>query len=101
MHKIAKGGAGHSFGIAVAKLAGIPLEVCESASRILEDLRGRTRTDVAAVTGVENLVARVDELIPVEGTDYGKVLEILGEIDVSQTTPLEALNILARLKSLK
>lgn len=38
LHKIVAGGAGHSYGIAVAKLAGIPKEVTDRAEEILYDL---------------------------------------------------------------
>lgn len=41
LHKVVEGAAGHSYGIAVARLAGVPAEVTEEAKEVLERLEKR------------------------------------------------------------
>ena len=45
LHKIIKGKANHSFGIEVAKLAGIPVEVIERSKSLLEDFEKDSKTN--------------------------------------------------------
>lgn len=44
LHSISKGGASHSFGVAVAKLAGVPQQVVDNATKILHSLEDRQST---------------------------------------------------------
>jgi len=82
-------GASHSFGVAVAKLAGVPEEVIKKASKMLEGLEKKNPPTLAA-GGATSLS---------EG--HGNKLENeLAKIDVNRLTPIEALNILAKLKKL-
>src|SRR6185369_13751795 len=82
-------GASHSFGVAVAKLAGVPEEVIKKASKMLEGLEKKNPPTLAA-GGATSLS---------EG--HGNKLEKeLDKIDVNKLTPIEALNILAELKKL-
>ncbi len=46
MHKILNGEADKSYGIHVAKLAGIPSVVTESATKILTDLQSKNQTKI-------------------------------------------------------
>jgi DNA mismatch repair protein MutS len=90
LHKVTPGAADHSFGIAVAKLAGVPEEVCNSATQILRKLEE------------EKLYAKLpvlpSQLHPIDPATA--LLDKLSELDVSRTTPLEALNLLSELKKL-
>ena len=101
LHKVAKGGADHSFGIAVAKMAGVPKDVCSRAEKILEELHlrslenGKDEKKKSAKQNnkdmiVTNQVVKLDE--------SALLSDKLNNLDISQTTPLEALNILAELK---
>lgn len=87
LHKVKAGGAGHSFGIAVAKLAGVPMEVCKRAGEILEELR--LRSHGAKDVSVKSVGS---------GETSTALLERLKSVDIAQTTPLDALNILFELK---
>ncbi len=87
LHTILSGSASHSFGIAVAKLAGVPAQVIEKANNILQTLEEKNnQPPVVRYSAKSNSI--VEHLI-------GKELE---SIDISQMTPLEALNKLAELK---
>jgi DNA mismatch repair protein MutS len=91
LHTILPGGASHSFGVAVAKLAGVPQAVIDSAYEILQTLEYRD---------VEKGKAYFQEKETVEVSTVGKqILEKeVANLDLSNMTPLEALNKLAELK---
>lgn len=85
LHTIARGGAPHSFGIAVAKLAGIPDTVISKAYQILENLESRRANSFKDKKG--------------KLTSKDLVVEKLHSIKVDNMTPIEALNFLSKLKN--
>ena len=89
LHKIKEGSIDKSYGIHVAKLAGLPNEVLNRAEQVLKIYEGNEqRRDI-----------KVQESLPL--TFEPQVSEIekkLKEIDILKLTPLEALNILDELK---
>lgn len=91
LHTILPGGASHSFGVAVAKLAGIPDPVIEKAFHILKNMENK---DIEISTPPEKIFSEpssdhiVDHLIHKE----------IESLDISTMTPLDALNHLAELK---
>jgi DNA mismatch repair protein MutS len=99
LHTILPGGASHSFGVAVAKLAGIPEVVIKRANELLEELEtrgtGEEETLPADRQGVKNEVAYVPQQINLADHVIHKELE---QVDIARMTPLEALNMLAELK---
>lgn len=99
LHTILPGGTSHSFGIAVAKLAGMPEEVITNAFKMLEQLEKRGGSpkpfmlnsfqdsiEIPKQVRNDNLI--LDRLIHKE----------LEQLDISSMTPLQALNKLADLK---
>ncbi|QQG44383.1 MAG: DNA mismatch repair protein MutS [Candidatus Roizmanbacteria bacterium] len=89
LYTLSPGGASHSFGVAVAKLAGIPAEVIEKAKVILQKLEKRhlekpKETEIFEPT-IINLIEHV-------------IHQELEKIDIHEITPLEALNKLAAMK---
>lgn len=104
LHSILPGGASHSFGVAVAKLAGVPEEVVNNAKKILQSLESRnvypTKHEASEIIpnsqpkdlGPTNYGLRPDQLV---GHLIHKELE---NLDISAMTPLQALNKLADLK---
>jgi DNA mismatch repair protein MutS len=92
LHTIAPGGASHSFGVAVAKLAGIPAEVIQKAEEILQGLEKRdTKDEIPEVHLVQTGQRTVD-------LAEHLLLQELRELDILQLTPLDAMNKLAELK---
>ncbi len=89
LYKIAPGGIDRSYGIEVAKLAGLPEVVIERAKEILQDLE---KEQIG--TGQQSMSLKVTEApIPMmERKPAG--LEKLKALDLNTLTPLEALNIL-------
>jgi DNA mismatch repair protein MutS len=91
LHTLKPNGASSSFGIAVAKLAGIPHEVIECASEMLTELEQRSyqKSLRPRPSEIPNQMSILEHFIAKE----------LNDIDIHQMTPLEALNKLANLKS--
>ena len=92
LRKIIPGGADQSYGIEVAKLAGVPDRVIKRARAILEELE--------AGGGVQAAAPRPAEEGQVSLMDLGgqTVLQKLRMTDVNILSPIEALNLLAELK---
>lgn len=91
LHAILPGGASHSFGVSVAKLAGIPNTVIKRASELLSTLEKRSMKSPGEVAPKNNW--NIDNSI-LEKMIY-KELE---NLDIANMTPLEALQKLSELK---
>jgi DNA mismatch repair protein MutS len=105
LRKLIPGGANRSYGIEVARLAGLPQEVVARARDILQNLEsgeldeaGRPRVAVRrgarAAAGQLGLFGGEAAVPPA----HAKVLEALRNTPLDTTSPLEALNLLARLQ---
>ncbi len=90
LHKVVPGGADKSYGIHVARLAGLPKAVIHRAEEILEELEEKARTPL----GPERI--EVHQLPLFSPTD--PVVEELKKLDLDSMTPLEALNKLYELQ---
>ena len=101
LRRIVKGGASHSYGIQVARLAGLPPDVIARAKEVLHNLESGEY-----VAGAPRLArsrqAGKDLAAPQMGLfeEIDSVRAKLEETDVSVLTPLEALNLLDELKKL-
>src|SRR5204863_6210536 len=96
LRKVVPGAADKSYGIQVAKLAGIPLSVIERAREILATLERHER-DLVEETRRRGPSAPIAQLGLFSAREQG-VIDLLREIDVDALTPLEALNRLHEIK---
>lgn len=97
LRRIVRGGADESFGIEVAKLAGVPNTVVKRAKVILKELEQNTpKIEFKA----ESEVVEEDDEIQYNFAINGKneIIEILKTIDVNTLTPIEAMQTLYDLK---
>ncbi len=107
LRKLAPGGSEHSFGIHVAKLAGMPRSIVARASKVLERLEEsnrrenkerieRTLNDVATAgtDGMQLSFFQLDDPVLSQVRD-----EILGT-DINNLTPVDALNKLNDIKKI-
>lgn len=97
LRRIVRGGADESFGIEVAKLAGVPDSVVKRAKVILKELEScKIDIDFKA----ENSVEEEEEEIQYNFSANGKneILEILKATDINTLTPIEAMQTLYDLK---
>ena len=110
LRKIVKGGADKSYGIQVAKLAGVPDMVIDRAKEIVEQLSDNDITEkvqsieVNRGSGERRKPVKYDEVdleqISLFDTVTDEdVIRELTEIDVSNLTPVDALNTLYRLQN--
>ena len=95
LRKIVRGGADQSYGIEVAKLAGVPDRVVRRAREILEELENGS-----APVGADVPIgpSSHDEQISLGDLGGQTVLNKLRMTDVNILSPIEALNLLAELK---
>ncbi|MBW2617822.1 MAG: DNA mismatch repair protein MutS [Deltaproteobacteria bacterium] len=96
LRTLSPGGVSRSYGIEVARLAGLPAGVIERAREVLAGLEeGAPRSLLAQLEDPAAPSLFVDSLPP------DLLRQRLGEIETERLTPLEALNLLAELKGLR
>ena len=95
LRKVEPGAADRSYGIEVAKLAGLPKEVIERAREVLaEHESAEQRMSEHLTPEAAPRAAQLTIFTPLSQP----VVDRLREVDLNQLTPLEALNLLAELK---
>jgi DNA mismatch repair protein MutS len=95
LRKVAPGAADRSYGIEVAKLAGLPNEVIERAREVLAEHESAEQQVTGHLApGAEPRPTQLTIFTPLSEP----VLERLRALDLNRLTPLEALNLLAELK---
>ena len=99
LRRIIPGGADDSYGIEVAKLAGIPDSVIGRAKEILKDLTFDINTPSFNKTNNERVVEEESQLSLIPSSSDA-VAEKLKSIDINTLTPIEAMNLLYELKKL-
>ena len=99
LRKLLRGGASHSYGIEVARMAGLPKGVIKRAQEIMSSLEKGKFSEVGAhdFAGGQRRKEKQIELF-VNGD--GELRKRLNGVDIESTTPLEALQILHELKTL-
>jgi DNA mismatch repair protein MutS len=101
LRKIMEGGASHSYGIQVARLAGLPVEVIERAREILRNLEKGEYSEGGVpriAKGKRQAVAPPSPQLPLFDEVDDPLRKRLDAISIAGLTPLEALNILDQLK---
>ena len=108
LRKIVKGGADKSYGIQVAKLAGVPDNVIERAKEIVEELSNNDITEIVQNISAEGSGKRskpkldevdLEQISLLDTMDNDTILNELKELDLSQMTPIEAMNKLYELQN--
>lgn len=103
LRKLVRGGSEHSFGIHVARMAGMPPSVVKRANEILAELEGSTQR--------QTLSKPVDELgthregyqlsiFQLEDPVLKQIRDQIKKLDINNLTPIEALNKLNEIKRL-
>ncbi|MDO4523209.1 MAG: DNA mismatch repair protein MutS [Eubacteriales bacterium] len=111
LRKIVKGGADKSYGIQVAKLAGVPDSVIARAKELVEELSNADITETISEVREDSVRTRpkakpqkydqvdLEQMSLFDTVSDEDVLNELKEIEIATLTPLEALNVLNRLQS--
>lgn len=100
LRELRPGGISRSYGIQVAKLAGLPEEVIERAREVLIELERRGR-DEGGRPGFASKKAPGPFQLHLFAPKPSKVLQELKKIDPDRLTPLEALKVLYRWKEME
>jgi DNA mismatch repair protein MutS len=98
LHEVADGAADRSYGIAVAKLAGLPPAVVARARSVLAKLEAGRDATGGIAAGLDDLPLFASVAEP--GAAPDPLLAAFGEIEPDSLTPREALEALYRLKKL-
>jgi DNA mismatch repair protein MutS len=97
LRKLVPGGSSRSYGIDVARLAGVPESVLGRARQILE----RLERDAPAPSGRTSPIDASPQLDLFASEQHRSEAEdLLSRLEVERMTPLEALSLLARLKEM-
>ena len=101
LRKIVPGGCDHSYGIQVARLAGLPREVIDRAKEVLHNLESNelTPNEVPKLAlGKHALLKVAEPQLNMFAEEEQRLREELKKVDVNRLTPLEALQKLDELK---
>jgi DNA mismatch repair protein MutS len=97
LHKILPGGTDKSYGIHVAKLAGIGREIVARSAEILADLE-TTFTQEASGTHLARHKTKEPDAETLFVKKHKSVLDKLADLDVNNLTPIEAINLLEEIR---
>ena len=98
LRKIVRGAADESYGIEVAKLAGVPGEVVKRADKILESID--SHAPVSAQKGLLPKNSGDNMTMSLETVSGDRVCDIIKKMDVNTLTPIEALTKLYEMKKI-
>ena len=111
LRKIVKGGADKSYGIQVAKLAGVPDSVIERAKELVEELSNADITARAKEIAEKNISApsrkpvpkpddvELSQLTLFDTVKEDDIIQEIGDMELGSMTPIDALNTLYRLQT--
>ena len=98
LRKIVRGGTDDSYGIEVAKLAGVPNEVVRRAKEILEGIE-KNQPDIKEQS-VKLPDDRIDVFSSIVASRESEIAEKIKGVDINTITPIEAMNLLFELKKM-
>ena len=104
LRKIVKGGSEHSFGIHVAKLAGMPQDIVERAGQVLRQLEDNSTGGSAVTKDLGNVASTRSgyqlSIFQLDDPVLSQIRDEILHIDINNLTPMEALNKLNDIKGI-
>lgn len=105
LHRLQRGAASRSYGVACARLAGLPEPVLARAQAVLAELEAGPQTaaptPAASKRSAKAPTPQLDLFaVPAMSAGQRSALDTLGAVDVDRLTPLDALQLVARLREL-
>ena len=97
LRKLVAGGSHHSFGIHVAKMAGMPDSIILRANEILKQLESKSIDEQAATDNIDSVIEHTSSetlqmsIFEVSDPTIGKIKEQLLSLDVNGMTPIECM----------
>ena len=100
LRKLKEGGVAHSFGIHVARLAGMPREVLDSAERTLAQLEGGSTPRVYVPEASEDTASGYQlSLFQLDDPTLSAIRDELKSADLDNMTPMQAFDLLRSMKA--
>jgi DNA mismatch repair protein MutS len=100
LRKLAPGGSTHSFGIHVARMAGMPPSLIERANEVLKKLEENRGSEDMGKVARELTSAKVQlSIFDAHSDTFNEIRKILADIDINRLTPVEALMKLNEIKN--
>ena len=101
LRKLARGGSTHSFGVHVARMAGMPVSLVERANEILAQLEEKNLSE-KVTKQLKKIPTQNFQLNIFDGLaeDLKRIKEILEHVEINSLTPVEALMKLNELKGI-
>ena len=103
LRKLVRGGSEHSFGIHVAKLAGMPQSIVKRANQILKQLESENRQNGIAKPTAEIASSRGGmqlSFFQLDDPVLSQVRDEILQVDINNLTPVEALNKLNEIRKI-
>jgi DNA mismatch repair protein MutS len=104
LRKLIEGGSQHSFGIHVAKMAGMPNELIKRANEILTELESQRNLATDVTSSLKNMPTKNEEfqlnMFAMDDPRLLKLKEVLEKVNINTLTPVEALMKLDELRKL-
>ena len=102
LRKLVPGGSEHSFGIHVAKLAGMPQAVVSRANEILAELESAHQQGMPAANERQSRVEKGFQysIFQLDDPVLKDIRDQINSLDINNLTPIEALNKLSDIKKL-
>ena len=103
LRKLVRGGSEHSFGIHVAKMAGMPKSVVKRSNEILSELEGQ-RDDNQLAKPVNEIAQKREgyqlSMFQLDDPVLKQIRDEIKSLDINNLTPIDALNKLNEIKKL-
>ena len=104
LRKLVKGGSAHSFGIHVAKIAGMPPSIVDRAGQVLKQLEENSRNDAALTKNLEDVGENRSgyqmSFFQLDDPVLSQIRDEILDLDINNLTPMEALNKLNDIKGI-
>ncbi len=105
LRKLAPGGSTHSFGIHVAKMAGMPPSLIDRANEILKELELRSQQTEVGSSKTSDILKNITvpkmqlSIFDAHSETFDEIRKLLESTDINRLTPVEALLKLQEIKS--
>lgn len=103
LRKLARGGSEHSFGIHVAKMAGMPRSVIARADEILKTLEADNKQSVTPLHNMQSAATREGiqlSMFQLDDPVLSAIRDEIIDLDINNLTPMEALLKLNEIKKI-
>lgn len=101
LRKLAQGGSTHSFGIHVARMAGMPRSLTDRATEIMKQLETKHVDEEVRDTVKKLAVPKVQlSIFDAHSETFDEIRKVLDNFDINRSTPVEALMKLNEIKNM-